>query len=499
MFCYAASMLERKPKHRKSSGHQQSGRTLLRKKPSAAIVPTSADLRGFPKDFWWGTATAAYQIEGGALTDGRKPSIWDTFSHQAGTTRDGLNGDVACDHYHRFNEDVKLMAELGVKRYRFGISWSRLIPDGRGALNPKGVDFYRRLAEALHAHGITPHVTLYHWDLPQALQDRYRGWQSREITNDYADYAAAAARCLGDVITHWMTMNELSCFAFSNGYGIEKPGFQAPGLRLRSRKERAQILHHALLAHGLGCQAIRAASPGKCSVAAAENFTAFVPFVETPEHIAAARQAFVAEEPNACILLPLLTGRYHEAWLAAQGGQAPDIAEGDMKTIGQPLDSLGFNCYTGIYVRAAASATGYELIPMFDNFPKGNLPWPNIVPESVYWGARMVREAVGQKALPVFISENGCADGAPANANHEVADVDRIMYLRAYLQSAQRLLAEGYPLVGYYVWSLIDNFEWAEGYSKRFGLVRVDYATQRRVPKLSFHWYQQVIRQNRIV
>ena len=465
--------------------------TFMEKRSTKALV--------FPGDFWWGTATAAYQIEGGVAEDGRKPSIWDTFSKKAGVTKDGLNGDVACDHYHRFEEDVKLMADLGVKHYRFSISWSRLIPDGRGAINPKGVAFYRRLAEALAASRITPHATLYHWDLPQALQDRYAGWQSREVTKDYADYASAAAKMLGDVITHWITMNEISCFAYGNGYGVGRPGFHAPGLALDTKKERAQIVHHALLAHGLGCQAIRAASPVKCSVATAENFTAYVPVIETPEHIAAARTAFAEEAPNACILMPLLTGRYTDKWLAAQGDQGPEIAAGDMKTIHQPLDALGFNCYCGTYVRAAKNAAGYELIRMFERFPKGNTSWLNIVPESIYWGGRLVAAAAGQKSLPLFISENGCADGAQANANNEVADVDRIMYLRAYLSNVHRLVAEGYPMTGYFPWSFMDNFEWAEGYTQRFGLTRVDYATQERVPKFSFKWYQQVIRSNQLV
>jgi beta-glucosidase len=452
----------------------------------------------FPGDFWWGAATSSYQIEGAVALDGRKPSIWDTFCRASGTIKDGSNGDAACDHYHRYPEDVKLLADLGVKHYRFSLSWSRLIPDGRGAVNPKGVDFYRRLAETLLAHGITPHATLYHWDLPQTLQDAYGGWQSREVVGDFANYASVAVKSLGDVITHWMTMNEISCFTYANGYGVGQPGFHAPGIALNTRKERAQIVHHALLAHGLSCQAIRAASPVKCNVAAAENFHAYVPIVETPEHVAAVRKAFVAEAPNACILMPLLTGRYNESWLAAQGDQAPEIADGDLKTIHQPLDSLGFNCYTGTYVRAADNAAGYELVPMFEPFPKAHLPWLNIVPESIYWGVRMVREAAGQANLPVFISENGCADGALPDARGEVADIDRIMYLRAYLRNVERAISEGFPVNGYFLWSLMDNFEWAEGYEKRFGLVRVDYATQKRIPKLSYNWYQQTIRQKRI-
>ena len=453
----------------------------------------------FPKDFWWGVATAAYQIEGAALEDGRKPSIWDTFSKRPGTTKDGKNGDVACDHYHRYLDDVKLMADLGVKHYRFSISWPRLMPDGTGAVNSKGVDFYRRLAEALLANGITPHATLYHWDLPQALQDRYAGWQSRDIAKDYADYAHVAVKSLGDVVNHWMTMNEISCFALNIGYGVNRPGAGAPGIALNSKKERAQVVHHALLAHGLGCQAIRAASPVKCNVGTAENFMPYVPIVETPEHIEAVRRAFVTAEPNACILMPMLTGRYDETWLAAQGDQGPDILEGDMKTIHQPLDSLGFNCYTAIYVKAANNAAGYEMIPMFDNYPKANTSWLYIVPESIYWGARMVAEVAGQPKLPIFISENGCADGVAANARGEVADTDRIMFLRAYLKSVQRLQAEGYPLIGYFPWSLMDNFEWGDGYATRFGITHVDYQTQKRTPKLSYHWYREVIRSGRII
>ena len=452
----------------------------------------------FPKDFWWGAATAAYQVEGAAREDGRKPSIWDTYSHKRGKIKENGNGDVSTDHYHRYKDDVKLMAELGVKHYRFSIAWPRIIPDGRGAVNEKGVDFYRRLADTLLEHGITPHATLYHWDLPQTLQDRYGGWQSREVVDDFASYATETVKRLGDRITHWMTLNEIATFCYFF-QGIGKPADAAPGVALKSAKQRWQGVHHALLAHGRACQAIRAASRGKCNVSIAENFRLYVPVIETPEHIEAARRAFVQEDLNGAIIVPLLTGRYNDQWLARQGGDAPDIAPGDMATIAQPLDSLGFNCYNGDYVRAADNDRGYELLPPAQSYPKIGMPWLNLLPECLYWGVRMISDALGKKDLPIAITENGCADTVPPNAQGEVMDLDRILFLRAYLRNAQRAVSEGYPLIGYFPWSLLDNFEWSWGYTRRFGLTYVDYKTQKRVPKQSFRWYQQVIRANKVL
>ena len=453
----------------------------------------------FPKDFWWGAATASYQIEGAADADGRKPSIWDTFSKTPGKTENGDTGDVACDHYHRYEDDVKLMAELGVKHYRFSIAWSRIIPEGRGEVNSKGLDFYKRLADCLLKNGITPHATLFHWDLPQALQDRYLGWQSREVVKDFGTYAEVVGKNLGDRITHWMTMNEISCFAFGVGYGVGHKPSHAPGIQLATIKERSNISHHALLAHGTACQALRAASPGRCNVGTAENYNAYVPVVETPENIEAARLAFLSDAANGSILSPILTGRYSDLWMAQFGDSAPDIQAGDLALIAQPLDSLGFNCYSGTYVRAAANSKGFQTFPCFEAYPKGSMPWLNIVPEAIYWGIRQVGDALGRKDLPIFISENGVADGAKPDASGFVADIDRIMYYRQYLRNVQRALTEGRPVIGYFPWSMMDNFEWACGYSKRFGMVRVDFATQRRTPKLSFNWYQEVIRNNRVV
>ena len=468
---------------------------------SAAATAKSALSAGnvtFPKTFWWGSATASYQLEGAAAEDGRKPSVWDAFCRVPGKVENGDTGDVACDHYHRYEEDVKLMADLGVKHYRFSIAWPRIIPDGRGTVNEKGVDFYKRLADCLLAHGITPHATLFHWDLPQVLQERYGGFQSREIVADFGAYAEAVGKRLGDRIGHWMTMNEISCFAFGVGYAVGHVPSHAPGIQLPTVKARSNTSHNALLAHGTAVQALRATA-GRCHVAAAENFNAYVPVSETPENIEAARLAFLRDAANGSILSPMLTGRYSDAWMEEFGASAPDLKDGDLKLISQPLDALGFNCYTGTYVRAAANKKGYETFPCGDGYPKGSMPWLNIIPESIYWGIRQVSQALGRTDLPVFISENGVADGAKPDANGFVADTDRIMYMRNYLRNVHRALTEGYPVIGYFPWSLMDNFEWACGYSKRFGMVRVDSATQKRTPKLSYSWYQQVIRTHSVV
>jgi beta-glucosidase len=452
----------------------------------------------FPPDFLWGMSTSSYQIEGAAAVDGRKPSIWDTFSHTAGRTANGDHGDVACDHYHRFPEDVALLAELGVTDYRFSISWSRVIPDGTGAINEKGFDFYRRLLDALRDRGITPHVALYHWDLPQALQDRYGGWADRRIAADFADYTAAVVRRLGDRVKSWITMNEILSFT-GIGYGVGKPGGHAPGLAVPTDRDRQQIVLNALVAHGLGCQAIRAASPGPCRIGIAENYTATVPLVETPEHIEAARRSFLADRTNGGLLVPLLTGRFDDTWRQLYPERVPVHTDADLRTLAQPLDWLGYNCYTGQWVRAADKPGGFEQIPSHPGYPAMNVSWLRLLPEAAYWGARHITDALKRPDLPVFITENGCPDSAPADSAGLVLDTDRILYLRAYLRQLQRAVADGYPLRGYFGWSLLDNFEWADGYAKRFGLVHTDFSTQKRTPKASFAFLREVIRQRRVV
>lgn len=452
----------------------------------------------FPADFAWGAATAAYQIEGAVTADGRKPSVWDTFSAIPGRVLNNETGAVACDHYYRYEDDVKLMASLGIKHYRFSLAWSRILPDGRGAVNQAGIDFYQRLVDCLLKHGITPHATLFHWDSPQALEDLYGSWRSREMAKDFADYATVAVTHLGDRITHWMTINEIYCFTHI-GYGVGQVPPHAPGTVVNSPKEVWQTSHHALLAHGMACQAIRAASPVPCSVALVDNFVPTMPIAETPEHIAAAKEAFHLHSTNGGIITPALTGAYSPALLQQLGEDAPDIQPGDMEIIHQPLDTFGFNNYFGIYVRAIDREPGYEFLDFAKTYPKYHMPWLFFTPESTYWGIRHISETLGKPDLPIYITENGCAVEDELNQNGEVIDNDRILFLRQYLKSAHRAISEGYPLKGYFVWSLLDNFEWAWGYERRFGINYVNYATQQRIPKASADWYAECIRQNRVV
>jgi len=305
--------------------------------------------QSFPPTFQWGAATAGYQIEGATETDGRKPGVWDTFSAQPGRVMQGDTGAIACDHYHRYPEDLQLLADLGVQHYRLSIAWPRILPDGTGLVNDAGLAFYQRLIDGLLAHGITPHVTLFHWDSPQALEDRYGSWRSRQMAHDFADYVTVVVQALGDRVTHWMTLNEIFCFTHL-GYGVNQMPPHAPGTVVASLKEVWQTSHHALLAHSLGCQAIRAASPQPCTVALVDNFLATVPLTETPADIAAAQQAFPTVGTNGGIIFPALTGEYSAALLAQLGDQAPDIAPGDLATIISPsmrwdsMSTVGFTC-----------------------------------------------------------------------------------------------------------------------------------------------------------
>ena len=466
--------------------------------PEIKKIGDSVSSYQFPKNFMWGVATSAYQIEGAASVGGRKPSVWDTFSATPGRVKNGDTGEVACDHYHRYKTDVQLMADLGIKHYRFSIAWSRIIPDGRGQVNEEGVDFYKRLVDSLREKGITPHATLFHWDSPQALENLYGSWQSREIASDFADYATAVVSRLGDRVTNWMTMNEIPNFTHL-GYGVDRDPELAPGTRVKSLKQVWQTSHHALLAHGLACQAIRAASPSRCWVALVDNFTVTVPLTESAADVAAAQKAFQNTWLNGGIIVPALTGAYSPELLENLGANAPDIQPGDLKTIHQPLDALGVNIYSGAYIRAADNKQGFEELPLPKGYPKMHMPWLHILPESMYWGIRHISDTLGRKDLPIFITENGCAAQDELNAQGEAIDTDRIMYLRQYLKAAHRAVSEGYPLKGYFLWSLMDNFEWAWGYDRRFGIIYVDYSTQTRIPKASFKWYSECIRQNRVV
>jgi beta-glucosidase len=444
--------------------------------------------RSFPAGFLWGTATAAYQIEGAVSEDGRGPSIWDTFTHTPGKIRNDDNGDVADDHYHRYQDDVRSMKALAATAYRFSISWPRIFPQGTGAPNPKGLDFYDRLLDNLVANGIAPFPTLYHWDLPQALQDR-GGWETRDTAEAFADYAGYVAEKLSDRARHFFTLNECAAFVeLGHAAGVFAPGLQLPPGRLN------QVRHHALLAHGLAVQAIRARSRAGTQTGPAENVSVCVPVIETPEHIAAAELA----TRDAPYLTAIMEGRYRESFLAAAGGDAPKVAAEDMNAISTPVDFVGINVYLpGSYISASDAAPGFTSVPFPAKYPTMNSSWLKIGPEALYWGPRNVAKI--WNASDIYITENGCSATDVPAADGLVYDTDRIMFLRSYLSQLQRATSEGVPVRGYFHWSLMDNFEWAEGFGTRFGLLYVDYATQQRTPKLSASFYREVAARNQLM
>ncbi|WP_155265207.1 GH1 family beta-glucosidase [Sphingomonas segetis] len=453
--------------------------------PAAAQVLKCTDL-SFPNGFKWGTATAAYQIEGAVREDGRGPTNWDLFSHTPGKTFNGDTGDVADDSYHRYAEDTQLLKNLGVQTYRMSLAWSRIFPEGRGQPNPRGVDHYKRVIDNLLENGIEPYVTMFHWDLPAALPG---GWQNRDTAHAFADYAGYMAGQISDRVKNIMTVNEIRCFT-DLGHLV---GIHAPGLKLPPA-EVNQVRHHGTLAHGLGVQAIRASAKPGTQVGIADNTTFYVPVIETPEHIAAAKKA--TRELNAMFLTAIMEGRYIDEYLNQQGANAPKVQDGDMKAIASPLDFLALNIYAPEWVRADDSAKGYATIPHIASSPHMASPWLIVGPEVAYWGVRQVSELWKPKVL--YISENGASADDPVH-DGRIDDADRVMYLRNYITSFRRAVAEGYPLKGYFLWSLMDNFEWADGYSKRFGIHYVDFKTQKRTPKLSAAWYKEVIRRNAVV
>ena len=445
--------------------------------------------RSFPPGFRWGTATASYQVEGAANEDGRGPSIWDTFSHAQGKTVNGATGDVADDHYHRYKQDVQLMKALGVKVYRFSIAWPRVFPQGSGSPNPKGLDFYNRLVDELLANGITPFATLYHWDLPQALQDNGGGWEARNTAEAFGQYAGYVAKHLSDRVKHFFTINEFGAFV-ELGYRI---GIHAPGLTLPPGRFN-QTRHHAVLGHGLAVQAIRGNAKPGTKVGIAENMAICCPVIENDAHIRAAERA--TRELNAQYMTVIQEGKYTDAYLAGAGADAPKFTAADLKVISSPLDFVGINIYTPTWVRADDSPSGFTVVPNPASYPHMASPWLTIGPEALYWGPRNVAKL--WKAKEIYITENGCSSSDVPAADGIVYDTDRIMYLRNYLSQLQRATADGVPVKGYFLWSLMDNFEWADGYTNRFGLHYVDYATQTRTPKLSASFYRETIKRNAV-
>ena len=393
---------------------------------------------------------------------------------------------MADDSYHRYKEDIALMRELGLKTCRFSIAWPRIFPQGTGAPNQKGIDHYRRFVDALLAAGVAPYCTLYHWDLPQALEDR-GGWQSRDTAQAFADYAGYVAGQLSDRIAHFMTMNEISTF-IELGYGN---GIHAPGLKL-SRGKLAQARHHAVLGHGLAVQAIRAKAKAGTKVGSAENLNAIVPVIDAPEHVAAARTAM--SEENAGYLTVMRTGRYTDRYLQNLGADAPKFTPEEMRAVGSKLDFQGLNIYTPTYVRADSGPSGFAVVPGPSSYPHMFSDWLKIGPEALYWGPKLAAEVFS--ISEIYITENGASSNDMVAPDGQIYDTDRTMYLRNYLTQLERGVSEGVPVKGYFCWSLLDNYEWADGYEKRFGITYVDLKTQKRTPKLSSHFYREVIRRN---
>jgi beta-glucosidase len=465
------------------------------------MTGTATDADGaldFPPGFIWGASTAAYQIEGAASTDGKGPSIWDTFSHTPGKVRGGDTGDIACDSYHRYREDIALMASLGLSSYRFSISWPRVQPGGRGPANAQGLDYYRRLLDELGKHGIAATATLYHWDLPQELQDE-GGWTVRSTAERFAEYAALTAEALGDRVVRWITLNEPQVVS-NNGY---RTGDHAPGLR--DAEAAAAATHHLLLAHGLAAQALR--SLGATEV----GITLDVHPVRVLDDggSAALEQARLITDAaaNGLYLEPVLHGRYPERVPAALLPPSSLIADGDLETIRQPLDFMGVNYYSPIFLRAGDPAdlrrnenpARCQVPGVVEYLPEGlertNMGW--LVDPS---GLHQILVDISKQApgLALYVTENGRAAEDYVNPEGEVNDVERVKYLHIHLEAAARAIKDGANLAGYFVWSLMDNFEWGWGYQKRFGIVFVDFGTQRRIPKASARFYSNVVRTNAI-
>lgn len=437
----------------------------------------------FPPDFTWGVAAASAQIEGAAFTDGKGASIWDTFCRKPGAVINGDTLDIACDHYHLYESDADLMRQMGWRNYRLSIAWPRIFPDGANVVNERGLEFYDRLIDAFLERDITPWATLFHWDLPQPLEDE-NGWLNRVTVDAFAVYADAITKRLGDRVKHWFTLNEMPCFI---GLGYET-GIHAPG-RQESKQLVNQGYHHALLAHGRAVLIVRANVP-EGRVGLVHNPPTPIPAIETEEHIEAARQNY--ERVNGPLMAPIFRGQYPDWFMELP--DAPVVEASDMETIAQPGDFLGLNLYSGYFVRAEKPM---EQLPFPAQFPQGDLPWINVTPQTLYWQIRLAHEVFGAESF--YITENGSAFDDELTADGEVIDLERREYLRNYLIGLQRACAEGFDVRGYFAWSVMDNYEWAEGYAKRFGLIHVDFATQKRTPKLSAQWYSAVCRENRVL
>ncbi|MDQ4035317.1 MAG: GH1 family beta-glucosidase [Chloroflexota bacterium] len=445
----------------------------------------------FPPDFAWGTATSSYQIEGAVDEDGRGRSIWDTFSHTPGRVADGATGDVACDHYHRWADDVDLIGSYGLNAYRFSIAWPRIQPDGRGAANQRGLDFYRRLVDRLTSKGIRPAATLYHWDLPQALQDDGAGWQNRETAARFAEYAEIVYGALGEGVAWWITHNEPWCTAaLGHRLGIHAPGFTDTAAELRTA-------HHVLLSHGLAVEAYRASG-----LAAPIGITLnLMPTYPQDDTDADGRAAVLSDGyTNRWYLDPVFHGSYPADMLDYFGERwrLDWIRDGDLARTAQPIDFLGVNYYSRRVVRAPRPGEAAEFAWVVRSegttgIPTSDLGW-EMTPDTFL--DLLVRLRADYGSPPIYVTENGCSLNDVVADDGGVHDPRRIEFFRTHLAAVEEAIARGVDVRGYFAWSLMDNFEWAEGYGPRFGITYVDYATQRRIPKDSALWYAEVVHRN---
>ncbi|SEG12556.1 beta-glucosidase [Actinacidiphila yanglinensis] len=442
------------------------------------------DLSALPADFLWGAATAAYQIEGAVDEDGRAPSIWDTFSHTPGKVAGGDTGDVACDHYHRWQEDLGLMKSLGLDTYRFSVAWPRIIPQGSGAVNQAGLAFYDRLVDALLEAGITPNATLYHWDLPQAQQDR-GGWPERETAERFGEYAAVVGQALGDRVKDWATLNEPLCSAWIG----HLEGTMAPGWTDLTAAVRAS--YHLHVGHGLAMQALRAAH-GDLRIGIVNNLSPCLPATDREADIAAARRA--DGHTNRWWLDPIHGRGYPQDMLDLYGVELP-VKDGDMESIAAPLDWLGLNYYFPQYITDDPTGQApYAKMAYRPGVPRTAMDWEV---DADGLESLLVRLAEEYGARKVFVTENGSAYRDVVGADGQVDDPERTRYLEDHLAACARAVKRGVPLAGYFAWSLLDNFEWAYGYDKRFGLVHVDYTTQKRTIKGSGRRYADIVAAHR--
>lgn len=444
----------------------------------------------FPEKFVWGAATASFQWEGAVNEDGRGPSIWDDFTRVPGKIYDGHNADIACDFYHRYPEDLEMMKQLSIPALRFSVSWSRVLPEGTGKINEAGLDFYSRLVDTMLEKGIEPYMTLFHWDYPTALEYR-GGWLNPESPRWYADYVEIVMRRLGDRVKHVMTFNEPQCF-INSGYN---DFVDAPGLK-RSRKELLTMAHHVMMGHGLGVQAIRAVAPD-CLVGFAPTATGTIPTSNSPEDIEAARKAYFYVNPESPFWSvswwsdPVILGEYPTEAFEVMAADMPAIGANDLKTMCQPLDFYAQNIYNG-YPVSHDNKGDWVRVSRPWGHPRSACNWP-ITPEVLYWAPKFLYE---RYKLPFYITENGISCHDWVSLDGEVHDPNRIDMHERYIREFGRAIADGVDGRGYFVWSLLDNFEWRTGYSDRFGMIYTDFQTLERIPKDSAKWYGKVAQSN---